>query len=147
METSLNRNQISLEFISKIKSYLFKEKKVNNANLTMLEDYLANPQQKSIKGSLSLIFSAEKHLKNGNTAELIESIDFSNNHFQISTTWNEENYCEKLIRADYIIDEKHRPGFINYQVDYSWNTILNILSVDKGNFEIIADHFEIQETK
>ena len=147
METSLNTNQISLEFISKIKSYLFKEKKVNNANLTLLEDYLTNPQHKSIRGSLSLIFSAEKHLKNGNTAELTESIDFSNNHFQISTTWNEENYSEKLIRADYKIDEKHRPGFINYQVDYSWNTILNILSVDNGNFEIIADHFEILETK
>jgi len=146
MKSTLNTNIISLELISQIKRYLFEEKKLNVSELTQLEDYLANPSNKSIRGSLSLIFSAEKHLKNGNTLELTESIDFSNDHFQIATTWNEENFSEQLIRADFNIAEKNCTGLLNYQVAYSWNAILNILSVDKGTFEIKADHFAIEET-
>jgi hypothetical protein len=146
MKSQNNTNRISLELISKINKYLIEEKKLNVSDLTQLENYLENPQHKNIKGSLSLIFSAEKHLKNGNKVELTESIDFSNNHFQIATTWNEENYSEQLIRADYDIAEKNCIGLINYQVGYSWNAIYNILSVDKGTFEVKSDHFGVEET-
>lgn len=147
METSLKTSQISLEYISKIIFYLLNEKKVKNTHLDHLKNYLAKPLHKSIRGSLSLIFTSEKHLSNGITAVLTESIDFSNNHIRIFTTWNEANYSEKLIRVEIKLDEKHRPGFINYQLNYSWNTIINILTVDNGNFEIISDQFEILETK
>jgi hypothetical protein len=147
MKSQIKTNNVSLELISQIKRYLFEEKKQNVSELAQLENYLADPSDKSIKGSLSLVFSAVKHFKNGNTAELTEAIDFSNDHLQISTTWNEENYSEKLIRADYKIAEKNPCGFINYLATYSWNAIHNILAVDKGTFEIITDQFAIEERK
>jgi hypothetical protein len=131
-----------MEMISKIKDYLFEEKKIIISDLARFENYLSNPHYNKISGSLSLVFSAEKQLINGGKVQLSETIYFNDNRLQIWSIWNEENYSERFDRLDYRIMENNSKGFISNQVKYCLNAIYNILVVDKGTFEIATHHFD-----
>jgi hypothetical protein len=139
-KTSFN---VLMELISKINKYLKNEKHVSVSDLDKLENYFANPVNKTIGGSLTMTFSTQKILHNGTYVQLTETIDINTNDYRVTSEWQEECAGELQSSTDYYIARNESDDFMPYQINYAINAIVNILSKKKGTFQIKTDQFSI----
>ncbi|HNW89898.1 MAG TPA: hypothetical protein PKN48_09560 [Bacteroidales bacterium] len=131
------------KLVSKINFFLSEEKNINIPDLIKLEDFFKHPENKIMHGSLTLLFSSHKKLKNGTMLKLNETINFRSNDFLIKSSW-QENY-----NGEYIAYECNRFGenepdqYIGSSISFSLNAVRNILIENKGNFVIRTNQFQI----
>jgi hypothetical protein len=131
------------ELISKINNQLNTEKHVIVSDLDQLEHYFADPVNKTMEGSLTLTFSAQKRLPNGTAFRLTETVDINKNECTVTSEWQEENSGELCSNTECYIAESEPEAFIPYQIKYAINAIVNILSKSKGTFQIKTRQFSI----
>jgi hypothetical protein len=131
------------ELISKINNHLSTEKHIIVSDLDQLEHYFADPANKTVEGSLTLTFSAQKRLPDGTEVRLTETVDINKSECSVTSEWQEEDSGEMCSNTESYMTESEPEAFIPFQIKYAINAIVNILSKSKGTFQIKTRQFSI----
>lgn len=139
-KTSLTGLQV---LVSKINLILLKDKNIVIPDLVKLENFFNHPKNKKIHGSLTLTFSSVKSLKNGAVLKLNEIINFKSNTLIIKSIWYENYFGNCFSITDSRLKSNDSGQFVFYSISYSLNAIRNILHVNKGNFNVLNNNFQV----